>query len=75
MQSTRTKVWDNLMGRYVKQDDEIVYQQDDGEITAWFSGFEEKMTLPHEGSSGYKKIFYLLVMAGIIYLILIFALY
>jgi hypothetical protein len=63
------------MGKYLEQDGEFVYQQDDGEITAWFNGFEEKMTLPHEGSSGYKKIFYLLVLAGILYLIILFTLY
>ena len=62
------------MGRFVKYDDELVYQQDDGEITARLAGFEEKMELPHEGSAGYKKIFHLLVAIGFIYLIVVFTL-
>ena len=60
------------MGKFVTKDRELVYQQDDGEITAWLNDFEEKMELPHEGSFKYKKIFYLLVIIGLIYLILLF---
>ena len=64
------------MGTFVKyDDDELVYQQDDGEVTARLTGFEEKMELPHEGSVGYKKIFYSLVIIGFVYLILVFILY
>ena len=63
------------MGRFVKSDDELVYQQDDGEITARLAGFEEKMELPHEGSAGYKKIFHILVIIGIIYLVAVFFLF
>ena len=63
------------MGRYIKHSDELVYQQDDGEITARFAGFEEKMELPHEGSAGYKRIFHLLVIIGFIYLLAVFLLY
>ena len=60
------------MGKFIKHDGELVYQQDDGEITARFDGFEEKMELPHEGSAGYKKIFHILVIIGFIYLIVVF---
>ena len=60
------------MGRFVKYDDELVYQQDDGEITARLTGFEEKMELPHKGSAGYKKIFYFLCIISLIYLMAVF---
>jgi hypothetical protein len=60
------------MGRLAKHDDEFVYQQDDGEITAWFTNFEEKLELPHEGTPAYKKIFFLLVGIGLIYLLAVF---
>lgn len=60
------------MGKFIKRDHELVYQQDDGEITAWFTDFEEKMELPHEGTPAYKKIFSLLVVTGVIYLIAVF---
>mgnify|MGYP001817897025 FL=1 len=53
----------------------MVYRQADGEITAWLTDFEEKMELTHEGSPIFKKIFYLLVAAGIFYLSLIFIFY
>jgi hypothetical protein len=59
------------MGKLVTDNDELVYQQDDGEITARFAGFEEKMELPHKGSARYKKIFHFLVTMGVIYLIAI----
>jgi hypothetical protein len=60
------------MGRFAKHGDEFVYQQDDGEITAWFKDFEEKLELPHEGTPAYKKIFFLLVGIGLIYLLAVF---
>jgi hypothetical protein len=60
------------MGRLAKHDDEFVYQQDDGEITAWFTDFEEKLALPHEGTPAYKKIFFLLVGIGLVYLLAVF---
>lgn len=63
------------MGKIVKQDNRPAYQQDDGEITAWFHESEEKMELSHKGDPRYKKIFYLLVMAGLLYLILIFTIF
>ena len=52
--------------------DEFVFRQDDGEITARFNNIAEKMVLAHEGSPTYKKVFYLLVLAGAIYLAFIF---
>ena len=60
------------MGKYVTIDQETVYQQADGEITAWLTGFEEKTILRHEGSPQAKKIFYLCVVAALIYLVVVF---
>ncbi len=51
---------------------ELVYKQDDGEITAWLTGFEEKMELAHKGSPSYRKVFFLLVLIGFLYLGAIF---
>ena len=62
------------MGRYIQHDNEFVYQQDDGEITAWLTDFEEKLELPHEGTPAYKKVFFLLVITGLIYLLAVFVL-
>ncbi len=63
------------MGEIVVEGDEVVYRQADGEITAWLTDFEEKMELAHEGSSKFKRIFYLLVAVGIFYLSLIYIFY
>jgi len=63
------------MGNLIEQNDERVYRQDDGEITAWLTDFVEKTELRHEGSRGYKKIFYLLVTIGCVYLALVFTVY
>jgi hypothetical protein len=63
----------DLMGKYVKRNHELVYQQDDGEITAWLPICEEIMALSHEGTPLYKRVFYLLVIVGLIYLFLIFS--
>jgi hypothetical protein len=54
---------------------ELVYKQDDGEITAWLTGFEEKMELAHQGSPFYRKVFFLLVLIGFLYLGAIFLLF
>ena len=51
-----------------REGQELVYKQDDGEITAWLTGFEEKMELAHEGSPFYKKVFFLLVLIGFLHL-------
>jgi hypothetical protein len=51
---------------------ELVYKQDDGEITAWLTDFEEKTELVHEGSPFYQKVFFLLVFIGVFYLAAIF---
>lgn len=56
------------MGSYEKDGDQFVFRQDDGEITAWFEHYEEKQILTHTGSPVYKKVFYLLVLAGSAYL-------
>ena len=58
-----------------RQGQERVYRQDDGEITAWLTDFEEKMELAHQGSPFYRKIFFLLVLLGFLYLGLIFLLF
>ena len=58
-----------------RQEQERVYKQDDGEITAWLTDFEEKMELAHQGSPFYRKIFFLLVLLGFLYLGLIFLLF
>ena len=63
------------MGEITVEGDEIVYRQKDGEITAWLTDFEEKMELAHQGSSKFKRVFYLLVTAGILYLFVIFMFY
>ncbi len=44
------------MGKVVKRDHDIVFQQDNGEITAWLTDFKEKTELSHAGTSFYKKI-------------------
>jgi len=58
-----------------REGQELVYKQDDGEITAWLTGFEEKMELAHKGSPFYRKIFFLLVLTGFLYLGVIFLLF
>ena len=58
-----------------REGQELVYKQDDGEITAWLTGFEEKMELVHEGSPFYRKVFFLLVLIGFLYLGVIFLLF
>ena len=63
------------MGEIVRQGEDTVYRQRDGEITAWFTDFEEKMELVHGGTPKYKHIFHLLVAAGLICLIVIFISY
>ena len=63
------------MGKIVKKAEEYVFRQDDGEITARFSSIAEKMVLAHKGSPTYKKVFYLLVLAGVFYLAFIFIFY
>ena len=51
---------------------QLVYKQEDGEITAWLTDFEEKTELVHEGSPFYQKVFFLLVFIGVFYLAAIF---
>jgi len=58
-----------------RQGQEGVYKQDDGEITAWLTDFEEKMELAHKGSPFYRKVFFLLVLIGCLYLSVIFLLF
>ena len=62
------------MGRVEKEGNDLVYRQDDGEITAVQTGFEETMELRHEGSRNVKNVFYLFVAGGFIYLACIFLL-
>ena len=60
------------MGRYAKEGDDLVYKQDNGEVTASLTDFEEKMELAHEGSKTVKQVFHLFVVAGLLYLAYIF---
>ena len=60
------------MERIVEEKESTVFRQDDGQITAWFSDSEEKMVLTHKGDPTYKKIFYILVLFGFLYLTFIF---
>lgn len=62
------------MGVLTEKDNTFEYQQDDGETTAWFSHMEEKTVLAHKGDPLYKKIFYLLITLGAVYLVLVFSL-
>lgn len=56
------------MGKVIKKNDKWVFQQGNGEITAWFTHMEIKSSLIHRGSSGYRRVLYLLVSAGTLYL-------
>ena len=60
------------MGLIKKEGEGLVFQQDDGEITARFIDYEEKMELTHEGHPNYQKVFKILVLLGVIYLVFIF---
>jgi hypothetical protein len=60
------------MGTIEKHDGKYVFRQKNGEITAWFESIEEKLVLSHESSPRYKRVFNLLVLAGILYLATIF---
>ncbi len=61
------------MGKRVKKNNQWVYQQETGEITAWFAQMEEKMSLIHKGQAQYRLAFYILVGAGALYLAVLFA--
>ena len=63
------------MGNIVRKGEETTYRQENGDVTAWLTDFEEKTALVHEGTPAYKHIFHLLVTVGAIYLIVIFTLY
>jgi hypothetical protein len=56
------------MGRIEQEGNDIVYRQDDGEVTAYLTGYEDKSELAHEGRQEVKIIFWALVAIGIIYL-------
>jgi hypothetical protein len=60
------------VGKIEKEGEGFVFRQDDGEITAWFNNIDLKKILAHDGSPTYKKLFYLLVSCGVIYLTFIF---
>lgn len=63
------------MGRLASEDGKVAYRQENGEITAWLPDREEKMELTHVGTPLFKKIFYLLVFLGVVYLSFIFIFY
>jgi hypothetical protein len=60
------------VGTIEKDGGKYVFRQDNGEITARFDSIEEKRVLAHEGRPFYKRLFILLVAAGVLYLALIF---
>ena len=60
------------MAGIVKDGQEIIYKQDDGEITAWLTDFQEKMEISHEANPFYKMVFFLMVFIGLLYLGVIF---
>jgi len=60
------------MGTIEKEGEKYIFRQENGEITAWFDNNEKKMVLSHEGNSFYRRVFNLLVLAGVFYLALIF---
>jgi hypothetical protein len=62
------------MGNFEKEGDHYIYRQENGEITARLRSTEEKMVLSHEGSPFYIRVFNLLVLAGALYLTLVFIL-
>ena len=62
------------MGAITKEGDKYIFRQDNGEITARFDSIEEKMVLSHEGIPIYRRVFNLLVLIGLVYLVLIFLL-
>ena len=51
-----------------KDGEEIIYRQEDGEITAWLTEFEEKLALSHPADPFYKKVFFLAVTVGLLHL-------
>ena len=63
------------MGRIEKEEKEVVYKQDNGELTAWLTNFEEKMELAHEGTPRYKKIFWIIVLMAALYFVTILLLF
>jgi hypothetical protein len=60
------------MGLIKKEGADLVFQQDDGEITARFIDYEEQLELSHEGHPNYQKVFKILVLFGLFYLVFIF---
>ena len=56
------------MGKIEKQGKETVYKQDDGNITAWLTDFDEKMEIGHEGTPAYRIVFYIISLISVLYL-------
>ena len=63
------------MGAIVIEKGAVTYRQPDGEITAWLTNYKEQMELAHVGIPKFKRIFYLLVIVGVVYLGSIFFIY
>ncbi len=61
------------MGKMIDKNNKWVFQQDSGEVTAWFTSRQVKLSLIHRGSRGYRQVFYLMVIAGTLYLAALFA--
>lgn len=60
------------MGRVIKKNSEVYFQQEDGEITARLTDFTEKMELTHKESNLHKRILHIFVALGALYLTVVF---
>jgi hypothetical protein len=59
------------MGQYAQEGEDLVYKQDDGEITAVLTGFEEITELGHKSDKTMVHVFHICILGGLIYLALI----
>jgi hypothetical protein len=62
------------MGRIEQEGADVVFRQDDGEITAYLTDYEERQELTHEGRRDVKILFCSLLAFAIVYLAVIFLL-
>jgi len=59
------------MGKIDREGKDIVYRQDDGEITAYLTAYEEREAVTHEGKHGVRIVLYGFVAFAMIYLAMI----
>ena len=60
------------MGTYEQRGEDLVFKQDENDITAVFFRYEEKTELAHSGSAAYQKAFQAMVALGAAYLVFVF---